>query len=237
MSQLVEGSDFTLQTLDSVELKLPLAGVGARSYAFVIDWHIRVIAAVLWAIAAAVLSRYEGWPKHQADVFIVGLPALFIYLGYHPLLEVVQRGRTPGKRIAGLRIVADDGGAPESGALILRNLFRLIDSLPMFYGLGILLMSISSRPLRVGDLATGTLVVFDTAPDKKAVRTETLLGDHNINPQWILLADELLRRWEELQPDQREALAQRLLERAGREFDSMSRDRHAALERLRAGKP
>ncbi len=237
MNQLADMPDFTLQTLDSVELRLPLAGVGARSYAFIIDWHIRLIAAVLWFAVASVTLRHLPFDREQINVFGIGLPCAFIYLAYQPLLEVLQRGRTPGKRIAGLRIVAQDGGIPGTGALLLRNLFRIIDSLPMFYGLGLLVMLFSARPLRIGDMAAGTLVIYDQTPDRKAVKTEILLGDHDINPQWILLADELLKRWNELEAGQRDALARRLLERAGREADSLSSDRRAALERLRSGKP
>ena len=48
-----------------------------------------------------------------------------------------MRGRTPGKRMAGVRIVARDGGAPSVGALLVRNVFRLIDSLPLLYGVGL----------------------------------------------------------------------------------------------------
>ena len=39
--------------------------------------------------------------------------------------------------MAGVRIVARDGGVPSAGALLARNVFRLIDSLPVFYGVGL----------------------------------------------------------------------------------------------------
>jgi uncharacterized RDD family membrane protein YckC len=232
-----DAADFRLQTLDSVELRLPLAGIGARSYAFVIDWHIRLLAALMWFGLAYAVLKHLPYDREQAMVFGEMLPTTFIYLAYHPVLEVLQRGLTPGKRIAGIRIVAQDGGTAGVGALLLRNLFRLIDSLPAFYGLGLLVMTVSTRPLRFGDVASGTLVVYDSKPDHKAVKTETLLADHNINPQWILLADELLRRWNELEAEQRDVLARRLLQRAGREADSLSANPRLCLERLRAGKP
>ena len=41
-----------------------------------------------------------------------------------------MRGRTPGKRIAGVRLVTREGDIPGVGALLLRNVFRLLDSLP-----------------------------------------------------------------------------------------------------------
>ena len=43
-----------------------------------------------------------------------------------------MRGRTPGKRMAGVRLVTREGDIPGAGALVLRNLFRLIDSFKAF---------------------------------------------------------------------------------------------------------
>ena len=69
----------------------------------------------------------------------VVLPALAIYFLYHPVLELAMRGRTPGKRSAGIHVVTRDGSAPSAGALLVRNVFRLIDSLPVAYGVGLTL--------------------------------------------------------------------------------------------------
>ena len=74
-----------------------------------------------------------------------------------------MRGRTPGKRIAGMRIVARDGELAGVGALLMRNVFRLIDSLPLSTA------SAWSRPwstrehVRIGDMAAGTLLVYERA--------------------------------------------------------------------------
>src|SRR4051812_15297531 len=119
----------TIRTVDAVELSLPVAGVGSRCYAFIIDWHIRSIVAGIWVLATLGLFAYTGLGADRGQptfIFGVVLPAGLLYLGYHPVLEVMQHGRTPGKRMAGLRIVTADGGTPSAGALIVRNLFRLL---------------------------------------------------------------------------------------------------------------
>ncbi len=35
----------TVRTTDAMEVSLPIAGVGGRSLAFIIDWHIRALLA------------------------------------------------------------------------------------------------------------------------------------------------------------------------------------------------
>ena len=73
----------------------------------------------------------------MGNYYIVVLPSLALYFLYHPILEVLMKGRTPGKRIAGVRLVKRDGGVPGVGALLIRNVFRLIDSLPFAYCIGL----------------------------------------------------------------------------------------------------
>src|SRR5690606_4225634 len=94
---------------------------------------------------------------------VVVLPATALYLLYHPVLEVLMRGRTPGKRMAGVRIVKRDGGVPGSVALLVRNIFRLIDFLPFFYFVGLVTTMLTRHCVRLGDIAAGTLLVYDEA--------------------------------------------------------------------------
>ena len=60
-----------------------------------------------------------------------------MYFLYHFALEIAMHGRTPGKRMAGIHIVTREGGSPGAGALLTRNVFRLVDSLPLLYGVGL----------------------------------------------------------------------------------------------------
>ncbi len=145
--------------------QLEIAGPGTRSYAFVIDWHIRLLLALAWlsavwlkrAVAGAALPSPTALPEHFALVAIA--PAAAIYVLYHPVLELTMRGRTPGKRVAGARIVTRDGGTPGVTALLVRNLLRLVDSLPVCYMVGLMSCFATAQSVRLGDLAAGTLLV------------------------------------------------------------------------------
>jgi uncharacterized RDD family membrane protein YckC len=146
------------------------AGIGSRSYAFLIDWHIRFVAALAWLVAAGVVVGTD-LAAIAAHWRVVVLPAALLYFLYHPVLEVVMRGQTPGKRWAHLRIVTTAGAPPGVGALLVRNLMRLVDSLPLFYGLGLVVMLCTRDQLRLGDLVTGTVVVYDEPAGAAALRS------------------------------------------------------------------
>lgn len=110
-----------VQAADAVEVALPVAGIGSRSYAFLIDWHIRFLLALAWLLLIVVLlgllSPAEEFflPLMKAGklaVYAALLPAAAIYFLYHPLLEIAMQGRTPGKRMAGIRVVTERALTP-----------------------------------------------------------------------------------------------------------------------------
>jgi len=156
-----------VDSVTGVEVALPVAGPGARSFAFVIDWHIRAVLTAAWYVIGMMLYNQE-WtnitPPLETDAAwfgFVALPAAAIYFLYHPVLEIAMRGRTPGKRMAGLRLVTRTGGMPLLGAHVIRNVFRLVDNFPICYGLGLVMTMVTRNHVRLGDLAAGTLLVYD----------------------------------------------------------------------------
>jgi len=109
--------DLVVDSATGVDVSLPVAGPGARSFAFVVDWHIRVVLLIAWYVVGTLIYN-GGWslqPPVEPSVTWFGLvvsPAVGIYLLYHPVLEIAMRGRTPGKRAAGVRIVTRHGAVP-----------------------------------------------------------------------------------------------------------------------------
>jgi uncharacterized membrane protein SpoIIM required for sporulation len=158
--------NFRVDSATGVDVTLAVAGPGARSFAFVVDYCFRTILAIAWYVVAAPLYNHRvsfARPPEPDSVWfalVVG-PPLAIFLLYHIVLEVLMSGRTPGKRLAAVRIVTRDGAIPTVGALLVRNVFRLIDGLPALYGVGLLTSMIRADHVRIGDLAAGTLLVYD----------------------------------------------------------------------------
>ena len=235
MSQVAP--ELSVDSVTGIDVSLTVAGPGVRSYAFLIDWHIRLILALAWYVPAALL--YNGrWSlaapeaPHGRWFGLVLLPSAVIYFLYHWVLELAMRGRTPGKRAAGVHIVARDGSAPTAGALLARNVFRLVDSLPFAYGIGLIAVVFTAEHLRIGDMAAGTLLVYERAGSGPALAGAPAAGSP-LDAAGLELVHELLTRWSGLEPAARSGLAQRLLARYGGDAsaadDAVLRSR---LERL-----
>lgn len=218
MSAQAQG--LTVDSLTGIELTLPVAGAGARSLAFIIDWHIRLVLALAWyacsaliynALHGAALSLAPPLLNEPSWFALIVAPTFALYFLYHPVLEVARRGRTPGKRMAGVRIVMRSGATPGAGALLLRNVFRLVDSIPLGYGVGLLTVILSKDSVRFGDMAAGTLLVYERA--QLALVPAAQATDARLDAAAGELVAELLQRWPTLELEVRERLALTLLQR------------------------
>jgi uncharacterized RDD family membrane protein YckC len=210
------GPDLVVDSATGVEVSLPVAGPGARSYAFVVDWHIRIVVAIAWYVVGALIYNGAwslGAPLEPSAAWfgLVLLPAAAIYLLYHPVLEIAMRGRTPGKRMAGVRIVTHDGALPAVPAHLIRSVFRLIDSFPVFYGIGLVTAVVTKNHVRIGDLAAGTLLVYDRGQELVLEHVSAAALGSRLDAHAAEVVNELLGRWTALDADVRVRLARTLL--------------------------
>ncbi len=223
-----------VDSVTGVEVELAVAGPGARSFAFIIDWHIRTILAIAWFCVGMMVYNQDFtnvMPPLETDgtwVAFIAFPSSAIYLLYHPALEIAMRGRTPGKRMAGVRLVTRSGGAPLFGAYLIRNVFRLVDQFPVCYGLGLVMTMITRNHVRLGDLAAGTLLVYD--------RASTVLLEHvrnaGLDAATAEIVNDLLARWDALDTRSRTGLARKVLGPSAAEEDAALRGQ---LEQLAGG--
>lgn len=214
-----EGDDrhLRIDSVTGVPLDLAIAGPGGRSFAFIIDFHIRALGAIAW------IFGFSLWLRQYADagneppgwLFTLALlPPTLFYFFYHPVLELVMAGRTPGKRMAGIRIVTLEGMVPGAGAIVVRNLFRFVDGLPVMYVTGIVCTIVSRRNQRIGDLAAGTLLIYDEEAKAENLGELARAGSsRGITTGSAELVQDLIERWSTLDPEDRLELARRLLAR------------------------
>jgi uncharacterized RDD family membrane protein YckC len=102
-------------------------------------------------------ATLEGWG------FVAYVAVVF---GYYILMEWQWRA-TLGKLLLGLRI-AEGGEQPLTfWRVVVRQVLRVVDSLPAFYLLGLIVVAVSKRRQRIGDMAANTVVV-------RARRAETI---------------------------------------------------------------
>jgi uncharacterized RDD family membrane protein YckC len=158
----------SIETPELVAIEMPLAGIGSRFIALLVDMLIWgaglfVLSLMFWVVAPAV--RTFSQLSYQWVVAIVMLTLFLLNWGYFTLFEAFWNGRTPGKRIARIRVIQRSGrpiGLFESMA---RNLIRYVDQFPGFYVVGVIAMFATRQHQRLGDLAAGTLVVRDRDPE------------------------------------------------------------------------
>ncbi|MEY2477968.1 MAG: hypothetical protein QOG87_3283 [Actinomycetota bacterium] len=152
----------SIVTPEGVTLDLPLAGVGSRFIAAVIDTTIQVLLVLgIGLIAAAA-------PDSGLVAALTVVAAFSVFIGYDISFETLASGRTPGKRVTGLRVVTSGGAPVRFITSAIRNVLRLIDILPGSYFVGIVAIVATKRNQRLGDLAAGTLVVRERTAAAKA---------------------------------------------------------------------
>jgi len=127
-------------------------GVGRRAVAIIIDMI--VLGIIGWALGMAMGGATStGFNLSGAPAFIWFL----IALAYYVVMEV-QMGGTLGKLAMGLKVVKESGEKMDWQASIIRNLLRIIDGI-FFYLVGAIIVWVSKKKQRLGDIVEHTLVV------------------------------------------------------------------------------
>jgi uncharacterized RDD family membrane protein YckC len=156
--------DLIVVTPEHVEIRLRPAGLGSRFLALIADFVIILsVAAMLMRIIQLLLPRSIG-----GAVFLT-LNFLLTW-GYHVWFETRSNGRTPGKRMTGLRVVDARGLPITAQQSLVRNVVRVVDSMPFAYALGAIVTLVSTQHRRLGDLVADTLVVREDIPPERTAR-------------------------------------------------------------------
>jgi uncharacterized RDD family membrane protein YckC len=224
-----------IDTPEQIALEVSVAGIGSRFLAVAVDTVLQVTLAVAGLTALSVSGMTVG--RVLPWLSLVGPPLMIllvfcIYWGYFALFEMVWSGRTPGKRLAGIRVIKDSGRPMNAYEAIARNVLRAIDFLPALYGVGVIVMMLNRNSRRIGDFVAGTVVVHDRhdrhdrppsdgrlaggiQPNGNRTARTSVTG-HNVT---LVTADELvliesyLRRRFELDPIVRDQMAAQIAAR------------------------
>jgi uncharacterized RDD family membrane protein YckC len=161
-------STLPIETPEGVIFSYELATPVTRSLACAVD----AIAASGLAYIASKVCAVAGILSQDWANFL-GLVLYFVIsIGYSILLEWRWRGQTVGKRLFGLRVIDIHGLRLQPAQIVLRNLLRLVDSLPAFYLVGGIAALVSRHGQRLGDLAANTVVAHErhwNAPDLEQI--------------------------------------------------------------------
>jgi uncharacterized RDD family membrane protein YckC len=155
-----------IDTPENVTFGYEIAGIGSRFLAALIDTAAIILlqGIVDFMIIGLVNLSRDNVPLLAASsiswlLAFLGLVSLLFLWGYYIFFEMIWNGKTPGKRILKLRVLRSDGTPITISESVIRNLVRLVDFLPGFYGVGLIAIFINPQTRRLGDLAAGTVVV------------------------------------------------------------------------------
>lgn len=138
------------------------AGVRTRFAALAVDFILlsavffpvtRIVKGT-WLMTASDHRWVSGWFVTDPLCLIY----LFVIFAYFVLMEALA-GDTVGKRLLGLRIIGVDSERVGLGKAFVRNVLRVVDSLPVLSILGIVLVTGSAEKARFGDRVAGTRVI------------------------------------------------------------------------------
>lgn len=160
-----------VRTPEGVAFTVRLASPVLRAAAFMVDF---AVVSTAWTFVGLALNLL-----HLISSDVAGMVTTIGYFvftqGYGIATEWLWRGQTLGKKIMRLRVVDARGLRLSFAQVVLRNLLRFIDGLPVFYLVGGVAALLNRRGQRLGDLAADTLVVWEPvepAPDLAALRGE-----------------------------------------------------------------
>ena len=190
---------------EGVDIAITPAGVVSRSYAYIIDFLFRSL--IMFGVS--LVFSFLG----DAGQGIILIIYFITSWGYNIFFEM-KNGQTPGKKRLKIRVVQDNGLPASFSQIVVRNLLRPADMLPIGYFLGLVVMMFNSRFKRIGDWAAGTMVIYD---DEVEARPELPKGNIEI-PVLSLSTEEQLavlafaERSDELSDARRSELAAILAE-------------------------
>lgn len=175
-----------IETPEQIKINYSIAGIGSRFYAAFIDIAV-LIPLIFIGVYVTIRAQLDLDEKFgNWLVAITGIAVFALTWGYYMAFEITTNGQSPGKRALGLRVIKAQGYPISFSDSAIRNLVRIVDFLPFFYGAGLVAMLLNKNWQRLGDIAAGTLVVKEDAvasPDP--VDTPTIQKSTLVYADWI----------------------------------------------------
>jgi uncharacterized RDD family membrane protein YckC len=226
--------EYVLLSPEKVEIRYEIGGLGSRALAAVLD---DLLVLLLNAVVLLILTILEDTMQLVSTIIgrigegwaLAGLLffAFISWFAYYILFEIWWNGQTPAKRAFGLRVIRLDGTPATPGAILTRELVRLVDAFPLClfgYNVAGLVAFFNPYGQRLGDMLAGTFVIKErrVALPTLASLSEIGAGEHPLEiyvPTVLALsANEyralraFLERREQFPVEVRERLANELYE-------------------------
>ncbi len=213
----------SIETPEQMPLDFAIAGIGSRFLALAIDTLIQVgvgIVVVIASIFEAGMLAGSGFQLSSLWTAAAVIATIFLLtFGYFAVFEIVWNGQTPGKRKIGIRVIKETGRPLTAAETIGRNFLRLVDQLPGFYAVGVLVALLNPKNKRLGDFVAGSVVIRETPFEivkpvwggTEAASLKT--AGAGISLEDLALIETFLNRRHELGFDVRSRMAHQILDR------------------------
>jgi len=220
-----------IETPEHIHVQYELAGIGSRALAGIYDAIFQgvITTIVVWGLAWLGVVLKVRDVLGLVGAIVIATTGFLAATAYYVISEMVTGGQSPGKRMAGLRVIGADGRPLTFLQSVLRNVIRAVDMLPLFYTVGLLAVFFSRSAQRLGDMVAGTIVVKERlmAPPEQtepleagleppplapevAARLRTSL--HLLTPADLAAAERVVERRHELEPQVRRQLVGQVAE-------------------------
>lgn len=144
-----------LKTTQNVVIQYELATVIDRLLAFIIDLAILTFSYYMVIIVLSLLVRVG---MGELGMLLSLMPIALLLL-YHFFSEVLAGGQSLGKKAMGIKVVRLDGEEASLSDYLLRSVFLIIDAIFSFGFIAILMISVTRKHQRLGDLTANTTVI------------------------------------------------------------------------------
>jgi len=222
-----------IKTPEYVSIQFQLAGLGSRAAAFIIDQLLLAVVNILIFVLLFYVMDGISSMQFLTESFIpIAITIIILFIvnwGYFFAFEFFSGGRTIGKKIIGIRVIQENGHSITLLSSFIRNLIRIIDSLPTAYFLGIIMIFFHPKHKRLGDLVAGTIVVHERkakrkkklTPIEKEIETRGLTKDDIVIDEWTLkslgmkewkLISTYVSRYPQVPIEEREQLTKQVAE-------------------------
>jgi uncharacterized RDD family membrane protein YckC len=182
-------STLQIVTAEGVVFSQWLAGPITRFVAWLVDLGCVIGLLMLLNFVLSLLTLFSA--TIAVAFYLLGY--FVISIGYGITFEWAWRGQTVGKRIFRLRVVDAEGMKLQFNQIVVRNLLRFVDSLPLLYFVGGLTCWFNSKCQRLGDIAANTSVVHTPRVSEPDL-DQLLAGKYNSLRQYPHLAARLRQR-------------------------------------------
>ncbi len=145
----------SITTSQNIELEYDLASLGDRILGHIVDWLVLIAYGI---IVAAIIGFGNIWGYLGTNYWMI-IVLILPFVFYDLLCEILLNGQSVGKKVMGIKVTSLSGEQPTISQYFIRWLFRLVDFSFTSHLLGLIMVAVTQKKQRLGDLLAGTVVV------------------------------------------------------------------------------